>query len=409
MRRTKDELSELIDEIENDDTLHRKMAAFKAKKDRKSRLEKNKKKAEAVVIETPAEPVKKPIVLQREDTQSELGKTKVMGATVVPAEESAGKTAVFDPGEIEEKKTTQNQTVVLDDQEIQTLLEEDEDTPVIQRKIIHKKKASTNKQASGSFQKVLVAALSVVLLVALMGGLFYLINNGTLFGERTEEVETQEYKELLEWAESYNTLSESEKDRIIEFESVYNHLSKTQKETIDDTLMERTGKTFNQLLAQAKSSKKKNSKNNNVKSAEEKAKIKDQISSLQQQLAAAQKTYDDASAQIADLQTQIDSLNEDLAKYDMTQLQADVDAATAAYNALGSDNEYGSLEAYPDYIAAMDAYNQQYQAMTAVQSQIDSLTLQQQQYQTNMETAAQSINDYTNQISNLQNELNQYS
>ena len=288
-------------------------------------------------------------------------------------------------------------------------MEEDEDTPVIQRKIIHKKKASTNKQASGSFQKVLVAALSVLLLVALMGGLFYLINNGTLFGERTEEVETQEYKELLEWAESYNTLSESEKDRIIEFESVYNHLSKTQKETIDDTLMERTGKTFNQLLAQAKSSKKKNSKNNNVKSAEEKAKIKDQISSLQQQLAAAQKTYDDASAQIADLQTQIDSLNEDLAKYDMTQLQADVDAATAAYNALGSDNEYGSLEAYPDYIAAMDAYNQQYQAMTAVQSQIDSLTLQQQQYQTNMETAAQSINDYTNQISNLQNELNQYS
>ena len=93
-------------------------------------------------------------------------------------------------------------------------------------------------------------------------------------------------------------------------EEYYNRLSDEQKEEIDDLLKSRTGYTFDELLARAKSDEKKDSSNNNTEIAELRAKL----STLQTQLSSAQSTLDSAKSTLTTRQSEYDALVGTIAK-----------------------------------------------------------------------------------------------
>lgn len=395
--RENDELESLINSIENDDTMKRKMDAFSQRKQRKRRLQRMEN-----VQNTQPIPVVTPPPVHTQPSQ-DAGETMVMPATSASATQSkdTSKTTVFQPGVMQSTSDiAHNETVVINDNEIQTLLEEKKQKP---KPPVQKKKSS---------MPIVIGILSVFAALMLGFGIYTMVSGNTVLDTTSDTSETtdQEFEQLLGWANNYNSLSESGKREIVDYEEIYNKCSDKQKAQIDAILKEKCGKTFNQLLASAKSNKKVDSKNNDVKKAEEKAKLREEIAALQNQLAVAQtalqSTVTDMStkeAELNEIQTKIDEANAQI-----VQAQTDLAAAQEAMNAQSEDEdeEQDSNDASQAYEKALEAYEkaskvdiagmqQEYSEKEAAYSQLAAQQVEQQ-------SQVDSINA---QIQALQNEL----
>lgn len=296
----KDEISELIDSIERDDTLERKMNAFKEKKAQKTRVQRLKERQESSHKQATQDDVSTPIV-----------PPKIEPETIQEAQpDSSGVTMAWHPEDIK-NDTDSNKTMVMDEGKIQSLMKEDtaqqkEENPMLHRQVVEtkpkkvlKKKSEIDKLKQKRITKILlVVAGSLLLIFGVCNLVSYVLT------ESSSET-TSGYDDLYDWASNYDQLSSSEKKEITSYEDTYNRLTRKEKEEIDSILEEKTGYNFNELLAKAQSSEKQNTKNNNVKNAEKRAKLKEEINSLQAKL-------DSAKSNLSSAQSKVDSISDEI-------------------------------------------------------------------------------------------------
>ncbi len=436
-----DEISNLLDSIENDDTLERKMDAFKAKRKKKSHpkrvnKEKNKQAIKPNVLPNEHSTIAmRPIDVKPEgnngsDSKVLNGETRVIqpideknsdviGHTnVMPVhqikeqvEKPSSHTTVFNPNEIKESEKDANKTIVLDENQVQTILENSAKNPILERKIVNKGSSKKTKDGlSKEKQKKLLIAISALLVIVIGFGLFHFISSNQVQDDQTEDVNDSNYERLSSWVDGYDSLSDSEKENITTYENIYNKLSQSQKQKINQKMKDKTGKTFEELLAKAKKSKSKKSKNSNVKTAEKKASLRSQISKLNQQLSSAQSELDSATSQVNEYQSQIDSVNSQISSEESTlnALKAKVTQAQNALNNAGDGEDTQELEqaleqAQSNYNSGVSSYNSK---VTDLNSKLSDLNEQLTNAQSTLSSAQSKVNELNRQIADLQAQLN---
>lgn len=425
-----DEISQLLDSFQTneEDTLEQKMDQF-TKNQTRSRVEKHKPEPE--------------IPFQAKKEEPSLGDTFVVGSKDLnePKEDlSATRTVMWNADDLKQEADSTNQTVVIDDDEIQSLLEEGKG-PQLKREVINKKKEPSKKKSAPkkSHSKTgMYVALGVVgvLLVSLLifGGMKLMTGGLSSSDEKTEEVQKKNYQELLDFANSYNSLSSSGKKDIVDFESKYNSLTRKQREKIDKILEEATGKTFNELLASANKKTSTKKDNNNTEIAEKKAQLKQKINDLKKELLSAQSELENAQNAQSSAQSDVDSLQSQIdsagggvsdAQSAVISAQADYDNAQSALQAC--ENRRSELEQIPNSELTQDQYTELQQlyaehqglvdnvnttksALSAAQKNSDTSSLQNKlkSAKTKLDSANSDVTDAQSKVDSLNSQINDY-
>ncbi len=324
-KETHDELSDLLDSFQDDDTMEKKIEDFARKKERKSRTEKN---AAVQDIKVHAQPKEEPekIVLYHEAKEEQM----------VPEGDNEG-TRVFTKQEIEEDAGQSSHTVVMNNAEIQTLIEENKG-PALQRESALKKPPHKKNRSNPDKRKVLIIVLAVAG-VLLIGGIVYgtiQLVNSSLHTDQTQEKHNNAFNDLKKYIEN---LGDDPKG-LSGYESIYAKLSQSEKDEINELLRNKTGKTFEQIIEEIKSQKIEDSKNNNTQIAEQKAALKDQISELQGQLSSAKSELNNASSEKSSTESAFNAAS-----------QARSDAAAALQVAQNAEGSRASIQDEIDSIA----------------------------------------------------------
>ena len=431
-----DEISQLLDsfQMDEEDTLEQKMDQF-TKNQTRSRVKKHKPQPE--------------ISFQSKEVEPSLGDTLVVGSKDLnePKEEdlSATRTVMWNADDLKKEADSTNQTVVIDDDEIQSLLEEGKG-PQLKREVVNKKKNPNKKVSKKNNSKTgLYIGLGVVgvLLISLLifGGIKLVTGGLSGSDEKTEEIQKKNYQELLDFANSYNSLSSSGKKDIVDFESKYNSLTRKQREKIDKILEEATGKTFNELLASANKKTSTKKDNNNTEIAEKKAQLKQKINDLKKQLLSAQSELENAQNAQSSAQSDVDSLQSQIdsagggvsdAQSAVISAQADYDNAQSALQAC--ENRRSELEQIPNSELTQDQYTELQQlyaehqglvdnvnttksaladaksALSAAQKNSDTSSLQNKlkSAKTKLDSANSDVTDAQSKVDSLNSQINDY-
>ena len=351
--RNKDELSDLLDSFQADDTMERKMNDFARQKEHKSRVQRA-QEHETVRVQPEAPRVR----ITKEDTDQ-------------------GETVVFNKVNVKPEETATEGTVMMDDKEIKSLLDEnkgpqlrvEKDQRVVNQAPRRKKKPKTDPKKVGAVVACVVGALLVTIVLF---GVIKAVVNG--FGD-SEKKQQENYDRIVEFLED----EDWDLSRVRKFKELYDKLSDEMKEEINDEIYTITNGAclnFDDLLDKAKEEKrkedkeKKDQKNENTKIAERKAEIKDEISKLKKRLReldrepdnskelakaekalrAAEKKYNDAQADVNDFQGQINSIEAEIAT-----VQAKIDALEIRDYADLSEEEKKSLPGLYDQIRGLNA------------------------------------------------------
>ncbi|MBQ0065702.1 MAG: hypothetical protein KBT48_08035 [Firmicutes bacterium] len=393
-----DELMELLDSFDMDDEyneLSSKMEVFTNEK--RKREEKNRKieePVEDVIVNQGPVSISNTIVapLKSTDSSDAGGKTLVFSNNTVPSPNAGG------------------ETVVIGENQIHEFVEEEGDPEeILRRQVIQEFK--DQPMITDTVKRILFIVAGVCVAFALLlGG--YKVIAGFMHSDTTETDAIQEkyFNELKSWAQNYNNLSDEEKKEIQNLEAKFNRLSDEQKEEINAILMEKTGMTFDELLAKSKSNEEEK-KNNNTELAEKKAEIKAQMDELKPALDEADSALKDAKATLD--QAEVD-YNEAQQFFDTAQSEAE--AALEALNEIENDallpaEEFKEkYESNEDWRAARNQakenYSQKLQDISSLQ-----INLNNAYYAYNVATAqyneARSNYDYyAGQYRDLENQLN---
>ena len=323
--KSQDEISQLLDSFEVEDTLEEKMENFTQEKERQSRIERARKNSQDFNRRNTEEMDLTQIIDPIDDSEFEDEEYEEDG--------SQTKTMMWDKDQIDLETTDTNKTVVINDDEIQSLLEEDKG-PRLKREV-HRGSARKSNQDTKKIAIIVAGVIAVILAGVAIFGVINLIGGLGSDDQISEEEQKQNYEEILAWANDYDSLTDDEKADIIDFETMFNRLSDEQQSKINKVLKSKTGKTFDELLAQAKSDAKDkaDASNNNTEVAEQKAKLKEQISNLKDDLADAKQALDDAKSKL-------DSANSKLngATQSISSAQSDITTCNTEINNLTTQN-----------------------------------------------------------------------
>lgn len=406
-KKENDEISKLLDSFEADGALEEKMEGFAAKKRRQDKY------------------TQQINMIDVDDTQET--KTPTANDTIVlrPArpqqtESEAGETVMFDPDQIEEQTELTNKTVVINDDEIQSLLEQ-ERGPKLRREVKghSKKPVAKMRKKNDKTVKIVLAVLVSLLVVAVIGTGAYVLLNG--IGENAEAENDRRavaYERIMDWLDTVD----DDFTGIEDMEEYYNRLSDEQKEEIDDLLKSRTGYTFDELLARAKSDEKKDSSNNNTEIAELRAKL----STLKTQLSSAQSTLDSAKSTLTTRQSEYDALVEQSqnaaeAQANLESAQAAVDECEARRQELLNKQSAGTITEEElieldniykvDWPSLNDALEQAQRevnnAPSVSQDQLNSASQAVSQAQSAVDQAQSAVDEINSQISQIQSQINE--
>ncbi len=196
-----------------------------------------------------------------------------------------------------------------------------------------------------------IGAIVAALVVLIVGGV--IVKNYIEDTFRTSQ-NSSAYDELLAWAIDYPTYNEKQQKTITQWRVTFEKCTTEQKEKINDVLVSGTGKTFDELLAAAVASQNKDNSisNENVAKAEKKAKLKDDIAILQNE--------------ISNLQTQLNGVNGRI-----MDAEANYNNKNAAY--MAAENKVQSCQ------NTLDTLNIQLSSLpdeTALQNQLSTLKAQ---------------------------------
>ena len=267
----RDELASLLDSFQNDDTMERKMDDFARQKEHKTRVERTQERVQ---------PQPQPRVRMESD-------------------EPQGETVVFNKVNVSQEDPATEGTVMMDDAEIQSLLDEskgpslrvEKDQRIPNPNHRRKKAPKHDAKKVGAIVACIVGALLVAALLfvgikAVLGG----------FGD-SEKKQEETFDRIVEF------LDEQDLDlsRVRQFKELYDQLSDEMRTEIDDeiyTITRGECSNFEELLDKAKEEKRKedkekaDQKNENMKIAERKAEIKDEIKKLKKQITELSKKPD---------------------------------------------------------------------------------------------------------------------
>lgn len=382
-------LDALLDSLSGDAELERKMNAFSHAREEEEDTEKTGPVLTVHDNREPEEPDGEPVF--------EAGDTMVHQPGQPAASEPAndGGTVVFAPDEIEDTARNEDSTVVLDNDEIDSLIEE-EKGPTLRRERVEKpgrtrEKKSTDWKAAG-----IVAG--VIGVVALGGLLIFGISRvaSSFTSEKTEEKATDaEFARLQDWAQG---LTSSQNTGISDYEIDWNKLNDSQKRDINEILRQKTGKSFDEILAEEKAGEKADKDNNNTAVAEQKARLKDQIAQLQSQLASAQQDYDSAQSKIDSAQSQVDSASSALA-------DAQNSYGSAQQSVYDLQSQVDALSGQIQELQNTDLSELDKEEAADVQKQLQSLLSQQSSLQSQLNDANATLNQAAGVISARQNDL----
>lgn len=323
--KSQDEISQLLDSFEVEDTLEEKMENFTQEKERQSRIERARKNSQDFNRRNTEEMDLTQIIDPIDDSEFEDEEYEEDG--------SQTKTMMWDKDQIDLETTDTNKTVVINDDEIQSLLEEDKG-PRLKREV-HRGSARKSNQDTKKIAIIVAGVIAVILAGVAIFGVINLIGGLGSDDQISEEEQKQNYEEILAWANDYDSLTDDEKADIIDFETMFNRLSDEQQSEINKVLKSKTGKTFDELLAQVKSDAKDkaDASNNNTEVAQQKAKLKEQISNLEDDLADAKQALDDAKSKL-------DSANSKLngATQSISSAQSDITTCNTEINNLTTQN-----------------------------------------------------------------------
>ncbi|MDB7988050.1 hypothetical protein PND92_01290 [Faecalicoccus pleomorphus] len=409
-RKSKDEISRLLDSFQEEEVLEEKMEGFTAQKRRQDRMQRASRQT-----------------VEPEPVQNETNDTIVLRPEPKKTE-SAGTTVMFDPEKIEEEDTDTNKTVVINDNEIQSLLDEDK-PPKLRREVVshggsshrkepmpHKKPTKKKGLSPAAIVGIVVAALMVVGILGF--GVYTLMNSGK--EDKTEEVTKKQkraYDSIVDWLDS---LTGDDYDGIEDWEEDYDSLTKEQKKKLNDYFEKITGSTFDELLAKAKSDSKKDSSNNNAKIAE----LKAQLKSLESQLSDAQSDLNDANSRLSSAQSDYDNWNNKLSTWQNTnaqlkQKQTELSTLEARMKELQnipadqiSQEELSELtQSYKTQASLQqEVSNLQGQLngvgdYSSIQSHVNSASSEVSQAQSDVDAAQSTIDQLTSQIQEVQNRI----
>ena len=380
-RKENDEISKLLDSFEADGALEEKMEGFAARKRRQDKY------TQQVNMIDPEDP-------QETEIPSTNDTVVLRPPRPQQPEPEAGETVMFDPDQIEEQEEPTNKTVVINDDEIQSLLEQ-EQAPKLRREVKGhpKKPTATMRKKSDKTVKIVLAVLVSLLVVAVIGTGAYVLLNG--IGEKTEEVENDRQKVAYERIKDWLDTVDDDFTGIEDMENYYNRLSDKQKEEIDDLLKSRSGYTFDELLARAKSDEKKDSSNNNTEIAE----LRAQLSTLESQLEDAQATLNSANQTLSQRQSEYNDAN--------TQYQSALSAQTTLIETQTElktcEDRINELQAIPNE----EITNEQLTELTGLYSQQEQLTVDVKNAQIeadkyDVEALEQSVNSASQAVSKAQ-------
>ena len=293
----KEELYDLLDSFQEDDTMERKMNEFARQKENISRSQKMKEKKDDSddFIRIKAKPEGRVPRLEEDDFYDELSETKTdFPHSNVGQEEEGSKTVVFDKNKIEEEVNSTDETVMIDDQEIQSLIDENKgpklhvDKEQTQTKTVRRKKKPKNDNGK-KVGAVIVGILAVLLVIGIFFGIFKLVQSGL---EDHDKLSKEDQERIFEQINDY--LDDEYFDDLSDlrrFESLYEKLPRKMQKEIDDRIFEITsGKAsdFKELLNQVKRKHREKEdqedqdKKNQIEEAEKKAKISELQSKIQE-------------------------------------------------------------------------------------------------------------------------------
>lgn len=153
-----------------------------------------------------------------------------------------------------------------------------------------------------------IGAIVAALVVLIVGGV--IVKNYIEDTFRTSQ-NSSAYDELLAWAIDYPTYNEKQQKTITQWRVTFEKCTTEQKEKINDVLVSGTGKTFDELLAAAVASQNKDDSisNENVAKAEKKAKLKDDIAILQNEISNLQTQLNGVNGRIMDAEANYNNKN----------------------------------------------------------------------------------------------------
>ena len=305
--REKDELASLLDSFQDDDTMERKMDNFARQKEHKSRVERTQDRVQP----QPKAPV-----------------------------ESQGETVVFNKVNVEQEEEDSQGTVMMDDAEIQSLLDENKGPSlrVEKEQRVASPKSPRRKKAPKNDAKKVGAVVACIVGALIVASLLFVGIKAVLGGFGDSE---KKQEETFDRIVAFLDEEDLELSRVRQFKELYDKLPEEMREEIDDeiyTITRGECSNFDELLDKAKSEKrkedqdKKDQKNENMKIAERKAEIKDEINRLKKKLSelskkpdnsrelaraekelnAAVKKQNDAQASVNEIQNKINAVNADI-------------------------------------------------------------------------------------------------
>lgn len=412
--KSQDEISQLLDSFEVEDTLEEKMENFTQEKERQSRIERAKKNSEDFNRRNTEEMDLTQIIDPIDDSEFEDEEYEEDG--------SQTKTMMWDKDQIDQEATDTNKTVVINDDEIQSLLEEDKG-PKLKREV-HRGSSKKQGQDKKKIAIIIAGVAAVILAGVAIFGVINLIGSLGSDDQISEEEQKQNYEEILAWANGYDSLSDDEKANIIDFETMFNRLSDEQQSKIDKVLKSKTGKTFDELLAQAKSDAKDkaDASNNNTEVAQQKAKLRERISSLEDDLANAKQVLDDANSKLNAAKSNLSSIQSKVSSADSTLQSANSRKAAADQALADLEAERQAIEEKDnseltdeDYQRLQELYNQRpglLQEQSAAQSEVESaqatyddLVTQQTQASSEVDSAQSAVNEAQSNYDSINSEL----
>ncbi len=385
---THDELSDLLDSFQDDDTMEKKIEDFARKKERKTRTERNTEE----------------ILIKSVRPQEEKGPVLIHESELEEESNDHGGTMVFSKNKIEEDISQPSHTVVMDNQEIQTLIDENKG-PSLHRESSVKTKKVVSDQKKPDKKKIAIIAgsvLGVVLIGATVFGTVHFISSSLKPQDTEVATHDNAFNDLKKYIENLGDDTQG----LTGYESTYSKLSDEQKSQINKLLKSKTGKTFEQLISDLKSQKIEDSKNNNTEVAEQKANLKDQIASLQNDLAQAKNELNAANTQLSQAEASMNSA--DQARNDaaaaLQAAQQNYDSQTSTLNAQ-IENLQAKIaeveEANPDYSDEANAeLSDLHQQLTTAQNKLNSI---------DYSAVTNAQNAYTNADNAYNNAYNTYS
>lgn len=299
-------------------------------------------------------------------------------------------------------------TVRMNQDEIRNLLDKEE--PILKREYLQDEDGYSDRYDRKSRRKksgakgALIFGAVLLGIVALFGGGYALKSfiDTTIADKQGMD---EGFDALMDWIAGYNSYSDEEKMDILDFRKTYEKLSQDAKDKVNSLISSVTGKSFDELLAIATMGDKPESSVENVANAEKKAKLREQVETLELEVSELSKQLSeiDSRAQSAERK-----FNDKQSVYNA--YQSDVKAASDAIASYQS--QLNNLPSISDLQSQLIILQSQLERLEANEGNEESVISMQQRVaslQNQIDTHDSTVADLESKISMEQNNLQQAS